>query len=273
MSEQFVGCMVSIKCTDDLGTYQGQIVDFNRHTVTISKAFKDGVPHASSQVIINAKDIDSLEIISTEEAGARECQMTSKVTVKRPIPKRANRSVSECIPTSVSSAVHTKKATDPIPIPMAIAEVTNGRVNAAMQDSNNSGKGNQRRSQRQKWQERDEQAFGTPIDQSLNQDFDFEKNLALFNKEAVWEELNSLKPDVMRQLDNNRGKYRHDENILVTKPTTLRQIVVPLSDEREYVTDDGLVIPSITLELHRQLIGAADRLGVSWERRVSGSFH
>lgn len=33
--------------------------------------------------------------------------------------------------------------------------------------------------------ERDEQAFGTPIDQSLHQEFDFEKNLALFNKEVV----------------------------------------------------------------------------------------
>lgn len=32
--------------------------------------------------------------------------------------------------------------------------------------------------------ERDEHTFGTPIDQSLQQDFDFEKNLALFNKEV-----------------------------------------------------------------------------------------
>jgi len=31
--------------------------------------------------------------------------------------------------------------------------------------------------------ERDEHTFGTPIDQ-LEQDFDFEKNLALFNKEV-----------------------------------------------------------------------------------------
>ncbi|XP_015124971.1 enhancer of mRNA-decapping protein 3 [Diachasma alloeum] len=260
MSEQFVGCMVSIKCVDDLGTYQGQISDFNRQTVTISKAFRDGVPHPSPQVVINAKDIENLEIISTEEAGAKEVQMSSKVTVKRPIAKRANRSVSECIPSSVPPASsHSKKATDPIPIP----EVTNGKMTI---ESN--AKANQRRTQRQKWQERDEQAFGTPIDQSLNQDFDFEKNLALFNKEALWQEINSSKPDVLRQSENSRGKYRHDENILVSKPTTLRQIVVPHSGEREYVTDDGLVIPSITLELHRQLIGAADRLGVSWERRV-----
>lgn len=52
MSQQFVGCMVSIKCVDDLGTYQGQITNFNRETVTISKAFKDGIPHSSQQVTI-----------------------------------------------------------------------------------------------------------------------------------------------------------------------------------------------------------------------------
>lgn len=84
----------------------------------------------------------------------------------------------------------------------------------------------------------------------------------------MWEEINSQKPDILRQSDGNRRKYRHDENILVSKPTTFRQIIVPANDEREYVTDDGLIIPSITIDLHRQLIGAADRLGISWERRV-----
>lgn len=87
----------------------------------------------------------------------------------------------------------------------------------------------------------------------------------------MWQEINSLKPDIVRQSENSRsttGIYRHDENILVSEPTVLRQIVVPYPGEKEYVTDNGLVIPSITLNLHRQLIGAADRLGISWERRV-----
>ncbi|XP_044576978.1 enhancer of mRNA-decapping protein 3 isoform X2 [Cotesia glomerata] len=271
MSQKFVGCMVSIKCVDDLGTYQGQIINFNRQTVTISKAFKDGIPHSSQQVTINARDIQNLEIISTEEAGAKEVPSQNKVTVKRPIAKRANRSVSECIPPSTPPSVSQNQNQNPVQ--NSVKKTTeqshpeypvNGRVVAET-----NAKFNQKRvTQRQKWQERDEQAFGTPIDQSMNQDFDFEKNLALFNKEAVWEEINSLKPDIVRQSESNRGKYRHDENVIVSKPTTLRQIIVPVSDEREYVTDDGLVIPSITVDLHRQLIGAADRLGISWERRV-----
>lgn len=86
--------------------------------------------------------------------------------------------------------------------------------------------------------------------------------------QAVWQEINSLKPDIVRQSENNRGRYRHDENVIVAEPTVFRQITVPSAGEKEYVTDNGLIIPSITLNLHRQLIGAADRLGISWERRV-----
>lgn len=87
----------------------------------------------------------------------------------------------------------------------------------------------------------------------------------------MWQEINSLKPDIVRQSENNRGtteRYRHDENIIVAEPTVFRQIMVPSAGEKEYVTDNGLIIPSITLNLQRQLIGAADRLGINWERRV-----
>lgn len=212
-------------------------------------------------------------MIATEETAPKEVKMPSKVTVKRPIAKRANRSISECIPTAVLSAAHaqssTSTSTKKVPDQLHYDSPSNGRT--SNYDINNGKQQNQRKlTQRQKWIERDEQAFGTPIDQSLNQDFDFEKNLALFNKEAVWEEINnSSKPDVIRQSEINKGKYRHDENVLLSKPTTLRQIIVPVNDDKEYVTDDGLIIPSITLDLHRQLIGAADRLGISWERRVS----
>lgn len=48
----------------------------------------------------SVKDIQKLEIISTEEAGTNvnDIQLQSKVIVKRPIAKRAGRSISECVP-------------------------------------------------------------------------------------------------------------------------------------------------------------------------------
>ncbi|XP_012277398.1 enhancer of mRNA-decapping protein 3 isoform X2 [Orussus abietinus] len=270
MSEQFIGCTVSIKCINPLGTYQGQIVDLNRDTVILTKAFRNGIPYPSPLVVLFAKDILYVKIISTEEVGASttDGQLQSKVTVKRPIAKRAERSVSDSIapivqPTSSQAQPSAKKQADAPPV--NLEPCFNGE-SAAKNTSTQ-----RRLTNRQKRLERDEHTFGTPIDQSLSQDFDFEKNLALFDKEAIWQEINSLKPDIIRQSENNRGttgKYRHDENIIEGEPTEFRQIMVPCPDAKEYVTDDGLVIPSITFDLHRRLIGAADRLGISWERRV-----
>ncbi|XP_020709599.1 enhancer of mRNA-decapping protein 3 [Athalia rosae] len=273
MSGQFLGCTVSVKCDETLGTYQGQIVDLNEQTVTLTKTFRNGVPYPSPQVILSAKDILHIEIISTEEAVETQSnvQTSSKVTVRRPIAKRAGRSVSECIPPLVIPNAEVQQQSNPRKPLESIQSHSEPPSNGKINLGETSTKNQKRNSQRQRWQERDEQAFGTPVDKSMEQDFDFEKNLALFNKEAVWQEINSLKPDIVRQSENNRGsvpKYRHDENVIESEPTAFRQIVVPSADDREYVTDDGLVIPSITVELHRQLIGAADRLGISWDRRV-----
>ncbi|XP_017880525.1 enhancer of mRNA-decapping protein 3 isoform X2 [Ceratina calcarata] len=272
MSEQYVGCTVSVKCIEEIGTYQGQIVDLNKDSVTLSRAFCNGVPH-TSPVVLSTKDILDVEFIAINDPGSivnDNNQAQNKVTVKRPIAKRAGRSFSESVSSSVqstSSQLQSNFKKADANSQFIIEQSANGKiplesVNKPMQ---------KRLSHRQRALERDEHTFGTPIDQSLSQDFDFEKNLALFDKEAVWQEINSLKPDIVRQSENNRGtsgRYRHDENVIVAEPTVFRQIIVPSAGEKEYVTDNGLVIPSITLNLHRQLIGAADRFGISWERRV-----
>ena len=274
MSEQFVGCTVSVKCVEDVGTYQGQIVDLNKDYVTLSKAFCNGVPHSSSIVVLSTKDILNIEFISLNEEVSNASdnnQAQNKVTVKRPIAKRAGRSFSESVPSTTQSTSSQTQSNFKKPDNNS-QPPTEQPVNGKLSLADIAGKPIQKRlTHRQRALERDENTFGTPIDQSIDQDFDFEKNLALFNKEAVWQEINSLKPDIVRQSENNRGTagiYRHDENIIVSEPTVFRQITVPSAGEKEYVTDNGLVIPSITLNLHRQLIGAADRLGISWERRV-----
>lgn len=57
---------------------------------------------------------------------------------------------------------------------------------------------------------KDEECFGSPLDHKINKDFDFEKNLALFDKQAIWDEINnSQKPDVIKNVDSRKGtKYR-----------------------------------------------------------------
>lgn len=53
---------------------------------------------------------------------------------------------------------------------------------------------------------KDEECFGSSLDRGKG-DFDFEKNLALFDKQALWDELNSQKPDTVKLVEN-RKKYR-----------------------------------------------------------------
>ncbi|KAJ8678729.1 hypothetical protein QAD02_014516 [Eretmocerus hayati] len=265
MSEQFLGCTVSIKCIEDLGDYQGQIVAVDDNSVTLAKTFCNGIPHFPPQVTLRAKDILNIDIVSVDDPDShKDVQLVSRFTVKRPIAKRAGRSVSECaVPVAQQQSSQTPQNVRKPP-----PEVQSYPDSSLPQQKLVLG---QTRASRKKMTDRDEQAFGTPIDQSLNQEFDFEKNLALFNKQAIWQEINSKRPDVVQQSQNrgnNKGRYRHDENVLESEPTALRQILVPKPGSKEYVTDDGLIIPSITLDLQRQLIGAADRLGISWERRV-----
>lgn len=46
---------------------------------------------------------------------------------------------------------------------------------------------------------KNQSTFGTPVDDPvMDEEFDFEKNLALFNKQAIWDKIDAnLKPDVV----------------------------------------------------------------------------
>ncbi|CAG2067720.1 unnamed protein product, partial [Timema podura] len=59
-----------------------------------------------------------------------------------------------------------------------------------------------------------------------------------------------------------------DENVIASAPAMYRQIIVPAPDSKEYVTDDGLVIPSITPELRNQLFIVAKTFGLTDERQT-----
>lgn len=74
-----------------------------------------------------------------------------------------------------------------------------------------------------------EDCFSAPSESYL-QDFDFEKNLALFDKKAVFEEIESANPELTKVMDNKKPqKYRCDENVLQSAPVVYKQIKVPKS--------------------------------------------
>lgn len=77
-------------------------------------------------------------------------------------------------------------------------------------------------------------------------DFDFEGNLALFNKAAVFEEIDTHERkggggagggSKSRGTPSERAPtYRHDENILESEPIVYRRIIVPHPGGKEYCT-------------------------------------
>ncbi|XP_018327835.1 enhancer of mRNA-decapping protein 3 [Agrilus planipennis] len=255
---QWIGCMVSIESVK--GTYQGEIVAATGSEITVTKAFCDGIPCDLPAVTIRAEEISDLKLIEKQESPAGR----STVVVAKPVPKRIGRSTSESSSvTKLNTNINNLKSR-PIDI--------DTRNNSQDSQYYKNFTPNKKDKTKGKWNKgwKDEACFGSPLDSTINKDFDFEKNLALFDKQAIWDEINSQKPDVVKQTDQNRkqSKYRHDENILATLPTAFRQITVPKHEFFEFVTDDGLIIPSISRSLRNKLWTVADRVGLTAERRI-----
>ncbi|XP_050500328.1 enhancer of mRNA-decapping protein 3 [Diabrotica virgifera virgifera] len=262
---QWIGYMVSIKCSND-STYQGEILTATTTNITLTKAFCNGFPCERNEVKIRADSILDLKLIEKQKDNLDE---RSTITIAKPIAKRAGRTHSTSEPHSsankfaASSSLHNRSK----PIDIEIKQ-TQEAVNNSFKNSTPNKKEKNNRKWTKGW--RDEECFGSPMEQSnIGKDFDFEKNLALFNKQAIWDEINAQKPDVVKHIDARKPtKYRHDENIISTIPTSYRQITVPKQDFCEYVTDDGLIIPSISRALRKRLWEVAERVGLTWEKRI-----
>lgn len=92
---------------------------------------------------------------------------------------------------------------------------------------------------------KDDECFGDGTDEDLDTDFDFEGNLALFDKAAVFSQIDGTNSHSNRaQHHSTQGEqkpvsYRHDENILEGKAIVYRQITVPQHGGKEYCTGEN----------------------------------
>ncbi|KAI9555684.1 hypothetical protein GHT06_018199 [Daphnia sinensis] len=114
---------------------------------------------------------------------------------------------------------------------------------------------------------KDDVCFGTDV--NMEKDFDFETNLALFDKKTVMGEIQSGKQQGPPPGPGTRtvSNFRHDENVLETLPPTYRQIHLPSPSTKEFLTDAGLVVPSASAELRKAMQDSMEKLGISIERR------
>ncbi|XP_034725613.1 enhancer of mRNA-decapping protein 3-like isoform X2 [Etheostoma cragini] len=243
MATDWVGSVVSINCGVTLGVYQGEVssVDHASQTISLRQPYHNGIRCPLPEVTFSAMDIKTLKFLDIQN------------TVNKPSSGRG-------------------AATEPSIIPSG-SHVSTGssnsrRVTQATPRKTNVRNGGAKELMRPK----DDECFRGGTDELMDTDFDFEGNLALFDKAAVFSQIDGTTCN-RAQPHSNQGEhkplsYRHDENILEVKPVIYRQITVPQHGGKEYCTDSGLVVPSVPYELHKRLLEAAERWGLSLERRL-----
>lgn len=322
MTENFIGKAVSIRCKNNLGVFQGHIKSANPQKITITKAFRNGVPlkKPEMEITIEASNIDQLDLL-TQDSLAPSNKTTTMTIAPPPVVVPAAHK-----PLLTTTTAHpTPVIAKPMPIKQ-VACLTNGfgtlklkngfrgsppkpqglliaksPVNVMAQSrglkpvdvpppttngltpyknqqhdyknerrrENGRNVRNGRHNNNINHNGNRNSAFGTPVDDpTMGEDFDFEKNLALFDKQAIWDQIENggEKPDLLRQT-NHSTKYRHDENVITSKPIQNRQIQTEYNSTEEYATDEGLIIPCIPQTLRQRVQSLGEVNGFTWERQ------
>ncbi|XP_042280865.1 enhancer of mRNA-decapping protein 3-like [Thunnus maccoyii] len=273
MATDWLGSVVSINCGLTLGVYQGEVssVDRASQTISLREPYHNGVRCPLPEVTFSAMDIKELKFLDIQNAVSKPGSGLGAATEATFGPAgrhcQTNRSIHPHVTSSSSHA-----STAPITILRRAPAGSSNSRGAAQATSRkncmrNGGAGGPMR-------QKDDECFGDGTNEDLDTDFDFEGNLALFDKAAVFSKIDGTNSHSSRaqhhstQAEQKPLSYRHDENILEGKPVIYRQITVPQHGGKEYCTDSGLVVPSVPYELHKRLLAAAERWGLSIERRL-----
>ncbi|TMS13125.1 enhancer of mRNA-decapping protein 3 [Larimichthys crocea] len=273
MATDWLGSVVSINCGLTLGVYQGQVssVDHASQTISLRQPYHNGVRCPVPEVTFSAMDIKELKFLDIQNTVDKPSSVQGAASEPSSVPSgRQGQSNKITHPHVTSSSSHSSTA--PITIlrraPTAPANIRGATQATPKKNSvRNGGAAGPMRP-------KDDECFGDGTEEDLDTDFDFEGNLALFDKAAVFSQIDGTNSHSNRaQHHSTPGEqkpvsYRHDENILEGKPVIYRQIAVPQHVGKEYCTDSGLVVPSVSYELHKRILAAAERWGLSLERRL-----
>ncbi|XP_040269686.1 enhancer of mRNA-decapping protein 3 isoform X3 [Bufo bufo] len=293
MAGDWLGSIVSINCGDALGMYQGCVsaVDQINQTISLMQPFHNGVKCLVPEVTFRAGDIVELKILEIPVDGGRQTNISvttdyvNGTAKQRPIET----SNAQNIPRRPDARSNDSVGTSPQPCPKSYVdrhiEGLNQPKNFRRRHnswSSSSRYPNQVTPKKSgpkngPLKTRDDECFGEDFEEIPDTDFDFEGNLALFDKAAVFEEIDTRKGggggtgggSKSRGTPSDRAPtYRHDENILESEPIVYRRIIVPQPGSKEYCTDSGLVVPSISYGLHKKLLSVAEKHGLTVEKRL-----
>ncbi|KAF7237819.1 Enhancer of mRNA-decapping protein 3 [Varanus komodoensis] len=304
MATDWLGSIVSINCGDSLGVYQGRVsaVDQVSQTISLTRPFHNGVKCLVPEVTFRAGDITELKILEIPGSGSNgpcgdfqhtdlgitsmgcpgaASQNGTGKLVKKPslsssapqtIPKRTDVK-SQDVTVSPQQHQCSKSYMDRHMETLAQSKGFRRRHNSWSSSSRHPNQVTPKKSgvKNGQMKNKDDECFGDDIEELPDTDFDFEGNLALFDKAAVFEEIETYERKSgtrSRGTPNERSaRYRHDENILESEPIVYRRITVPQAS-KEFCTDSGLVVPSVSYELHKKILSVAEKHGLTLERRL-----
>jgi len=295
-----VGCRVSLDC-GGLGFFQGIMcrINIEEQTVTLEKPFQNGVPSKFPEVTLNATDIQDLKILKTKVEVEEESR-TGTSSVVRQEKKKSSKQQQ-----NVLGGVVQNKVKEPggsfknitggnkqppslmsAAVPSYVQAVNSrqsprfsGRNTPKTRGYDDRGGGGARTPNRaERHRQQNEDCFGALTDeekQLVEEEFDFEKNLAMFDKPTVMAEIDAElanKPDVIRLHTTNKRqpepKYRNDENVLTGVAAEYRQITTGEEGGGEFLTDLGLVVPAVSLQLRERLQAVIQNHGLGLERQA-----
>lgn len=90
---------------------------------------------------------------------------------------------------------------------------------------------------------KDDECFGDAAEQDLDTDFDFEGNLALFNKAAVFSQIeesvrHGSRPQHRSKSEQRPVSYQHQQNVLEGKRLVPTQAPVLQHGDKEFCTGE-----------------------------------
>ncbi|XP_010876678.2 enhancer of mRNA-decapping protein 3 isoform X1 [Esox lucius] len=267
MAADWLGSLVSINCGPTLGMYQGEVssVDQTSQTISLRQPFHNGIRCPVPEVTFSAMDIKELKFLDIQSQSGGCKKSACQQALSDPGIMSSGQSGQNGRGGYPAVNLHSNNVPITILQKASPASATNQGLKQPTPKKN--GGGGQVKL-------RDDECFGADMDEGLDTDFDFEGNLALFDKAAVFSQIASTDRNGARSRGTPGGerstptRYRHDENILEAKPVVYRQITVSQHGGKEYCTDSGLVVPSVSFELHKRLLAVAEQHGLSLERRL-----
>ncbi|CAB1322645.1 unnamed protein product, partial [Coregonus sp. 'balchen'] len=229
MAADWLGSLVSINCGEALGVYQGEVssVDQSSQTISLRQPFHNGVKCPVPEVTFSAMDIKELKVLDIVSGRGGVVQ---KISAPVSVPHRGHHRTQERLasPQQQCSKSSGDKHLEVPGQPKGFRRRHNSWSSSSRganqvtpkKNGVKNGGGGQR-------QHRDDECFGDNMDDGLDTDFDFEGNLALFDKAAVFSQIdgsdrrgNGARSHGTPQ-EQTSSQYRHDKNILETKPVVL----------------------------------------------------